>query len=160
MIDIRMAEDEADAILAYRAYARMHAEGGVPGANRPLNHLKTLTNVLRMVKGPNSAVIMAMDGDNLAGVLSLVENTYWFGDDDDRFLIDKGLYVAPDYRGGDVLKMLLDAAVNLSDDTGLPVYVTINNLKRRRGAGSKWERIGATLGYINQGAMMAHIPET
>lgn len=155
MIDIRMAEDDADIVLVFRAFLMMHAEGCVPG---PINQVKTLTNVARMVRGPNSAVIMAMAGDDeLAGVLALVEDGYWWNDD--RFLADKGLYVLPNHRDGDAFERLLGAAAQAGDDAGMAVYLTINNIKRKRGGGSKWERIGATLAYTKQGAILAHTPQ-
>lgn len=154
-VEVHMAEGEVDAVLAFRAYSQMHAEGGIPCSFSPL---KTLTNVLRFMKGPGSVVLLAMDGDFVAGVLTLAECTYWCSETD-KLLEDKGLYVTPDHRGGDALKLLLDAAKIISDDAGFPVFITINNGRRMRGARSEWERIGATLGYLNRGATLAHYPK-
>lgn len=153
-LDLRIAENEQDAVLAFQAYKQMHDEGGVPGGFVPL---KTLTNILRMMKGPGSCVLMAMDGEKLAGIISLYQQAYWYGDD--RHLIDKGLYVLPEYRDSEALDLLMSSAQHLSDDLGIPCYLFIFNAKRRRGALSKWERIGATLGYTNRGAIIAHFPE-
>ena len=154
-IEVRMAEDEVDAVIAYRGLKQMHGEGGIPGT---FDDLKVLTNVLRMVKGPGSVVFLAMDGDELAGVLPLWEQGYWYSTD--RHLIDKGFYVVPAHRGGEAGKLLLEMAKRTADDTGLPIFITIFNGRRRRGGRSDWERLGATLGYHPQGAVLAHFPET
>jgi hypothetical protein len=155
-LELRMAENERDAVLVFRAYKQMHEEGLVPGA---LNERKLLFRVLGMVKTPGSVVLMVMDGDTLAGVISLYEQSYWYSDD--RHLIDKGLYVVPEYRDGAAFDMLLDAAKSLSDDLGIPCFLFIFNAKRKRGGQrSGWERAGATLGYTNRGAILAHHPET
>jgi len=144
---IKLAEGDVDAIHAFRAYQTMHGEGLVPGA---FDALKTLTNVLRMVRGPGSAVLLAMDGEACAGVLSLWEDGYWWNHE--RHLIDKGLYVYPAYRDGEAFGLLLNAAKQASDDAGLPLYITIRNLKRPRGHHS-------VRGFINLGATLAHFPE-
>lgn len=155
-IEVVMAESDVDALLAFRAYQQMHAEGTVPGTIHPV---KMLTLLLRWVKGPGSVVLLAMDGDNVAGVLTLVENGFWYALDSETYLSDRGFYVLPDYRGGEVSKLLLNAAKTVGDDAGLSVFITINNGRRKRGGRSGWERIGATLGYVNRGAVLAHIPE-
>lgn len=152
-ITFRLAEDDADAILVFRTYIEMHDEGCVPG---PIDKVKTLTNCIAMVQGPKSAVLMAMDGDEIAGVLALVEDGYWWNTE--RCLADKGLYVRKNFRGTDAIDILLSEAIALSDQTGLPLYITINNLMRRRGGKSPWERLGITLGYHPQGAVLAHYP--
>lgn len=154
-LEVRLAEGEADAIAAFKAYQQMHAEGCVPGAFDPL---KTLTNVLRFIKGPGSVVLLAMDGDTLAGVLTLAESSYWYNQTD-KWLCDKGLYVLPEHRNGEAFALLLDAAKSISDDTGLAVFIFINNGNRKRGGRSPWERVGLTLGYENRGAILAHSPE-
>jgi hypothetical protein len=141
--------------MALRAYRQMHDEGGVPGTFSPV---KTLTNLFRFMKGPGSVLLLVMDGDVVAGVLVLCESGYWFSEDG-RFLEDKGLYVVKDYRDGDALKLLLETAANVGDDAKLPVFITINNGRRTRGGRSAWERVGATLGYVNRGATLAHYPE-
>lgn len=155
MVEVHMADDEVDAVLAFRAYKQMYDEGGIPGSFGPV---KALTHVLRFMKGPGSVVLLAMDGDLVAGVLTLAESGFWFNDDG-RWIEDKGLYVLPAYRDGDAFKLLLEAAKDISDDTGLIVVITINNGRRKRGGRSGWERIGATLGYTNRGATLAHFPE-
>ena len=154
MLEVKLAEDEVDAVLTFRALKQMHDEGGLPGT---FDALKVLANVLRMVRDPGGAVLMAMDGDVLCGVLPLWEQGYWFSSTD-RHLIDKGFYVLPDHRNGEAGKLLLDTAKQASDDCGLPVYITIFNGRRKRGGRSQWERVGATLGYTPMGAMMAHFP--
>jgi len=156
MLEVIMAESDVDAFLALRAYERMHTEGTVPGR---LDPVKTFAHLLRWVKGPGSVVLLAMDGDNIVGALTLVESTSWFANDADTFLSDRGFYVMPEYRDGEAAKLLLDAAKTIGDDTKLPVFITINNGKRKRGGRSEWERVGATLGYLNRGATMAHYPE-
>lgn len=154
-LEVRLAETKEDAEAVFSLYRQMHAEGCVPPS--AFHALKTMTNVMRLVSGPGSCVLMAMDGDDVAGVLSLYEEAYWWSED--RHITDKGLYVRPEWRDGGALDLLLNAAKNLSDDTGLPVYLTIFNARRRRGGRSGWERVGATLGYINHGATIAHFPE-
>jgi GNAT superfamily N-acetyltransferase len=156
MIEVTMAEGEVDAVLAFRAYSRMYEEGGIPGT---FSAVKTLTNILRFIKGPDTVVLLAIDGDLVAGVLTLAKESFWFSEDG-CFIGDKGLYVLPEYRNGETIKALLEAAKTVSEDTGLMVLITINNEKRKRGGRSEWERIGATLGYINRGATLAHTPET
>lgn len=150
-VKIRMAESEQDAVLVFKAFQMMHAGGTVPG---PIDNLKTLTNVIRLVKGPRSCVLMAMAGDELAGICGLIQDVYWWNHDE--FLTDKGLFVLPKYENGGTFQALIKAAQQAGDDLGIPVYLTINNGRRKRGAGSKWERIGATLGYTNRGAILAH----
>lgn len=154
-VELRIAESEQDIALIFRAYKQMHDEGGVPGT---FHQMKTMTNIVRLVRGPGACVLMAMDGDELAGVLSLYEEAYWWSED--SHIGDKGFYILPEYRQGDAFSVLMTAAKQASDDSGLPVFITIFNAKRRRGAHAEWERIGATLGYINQGAAIAHFPET
>lgn len=154
-IEIHMAEGEIDAILAFRAYAQMHQEGGVPGTISPI---KMLTNIFRFMNGPGSVVLLAMEGDLVAGVLTLTEETCWYSEDA-RVIGDKGLFVLKDHRDGDAAKQLLEAAQKVGDDAGLPVFITINSGRRKRGARSEWERIGATLGYVNRGATLAHFPK-
>lgn len=153
-VEVRSADGEADAILVYRAFKAMHQEGGIPG---PFHDLKVLTNVLRLVNGPGSVVLMAMDGDTLHGVLGLYQQTYWFNEE--AFLEDKGFYVLPEHRDGAAFDALLTEAKALSDTTGLSIYITLNNGLRKRGGRSKWERRGMTLGYHPQGAVLAHSPE-
>lgn len=155
-LELRIAETEQDAVLAFLAYKKMYDEGLVPGSFYPV---KVLARLLRMMQGPDSCVFMVMDGDKLAGVLSLWREPYWYGFDDDLHLSDKGLYVMPEYRGGETFNMLLDGAREASDTLGIPCYLTVFNFKRQRGGRSKWERLGATLGYINRGAVIAHFPE-
>lgn len=155
-LELRIAETEQDAVLAFRAYKQMYDEGLVPGS---FHGVKVLTRLLRMVQGPGSCVFMVMDDDKLAGVVSLWREPYWYGFDDDLHLADKGLYVLPEYRDGEAFQMLLDAAQNASDTLGLPCFLTVFNFKRRRGGRSKWERLGATLGWPNRGAVIAHFPE-
>lgn len=154
-VEVRMAEGEEDAIRAFRLYKQMHDEGSVPGTFHPL---KTLSHILRFINGPDSLVLLAMEGGQAVGVLSLVKAGLWWSEDG-RFFEDKGLYVVPEHRDGEALKLLLDDVVNLSNDTGIPVFITINSGRRRRGGRSEWERIGATLGYVNRGATLAHFPE-
>lgn len=154
-VDVIIAETKVDAVRAFQTYAKMHAEGGVPGSFSPL---KALTSVLRFMQGPGSVVLLAMDGEDAVGVLSLVEAGFWFSEDG-RFFEDKGLYIVPGARGGDALKLLLEDAKNLSDDTGIPIFITINSGRRKRGVRSDWERVGATIGYSNRGATLAHFPE-
>lgn len=154
MLEVHMADGEVDAVLAFRAYSQMYAEGGIPGSFSPV---KTLTHVLRFMKGPGSVVLLVMDGDLVAGVLSLVEQGYWYSEDS-RWIGDAGLYVLPDYRNGEAMKLLLEQAKIAGDDAGLPVFITILNGRRKRGGRSEWERLGATLGYSNRGATLAHFP--
>lgn len=155
-LELRIAENMLDVVLVFRAYKQMHEEGLVPGS---FKDEKVLGNVLRLMQGPGSIVLMVMDGDKLAGVISLIEQSYWYSED--RHLIDKGLYVLPEYRDGESLKMLMDAAKNAAEDLGLPCYLFVFNAKRPRGGRrSEWERVGATLGYTNRGAILAHFPET
>lgn len=158
MISVRLAETKDDVVLAYQAYAAMHAEGLAP-ADATLSPLKVLTNLFRFMNGPASVLLLVMDGESLAGVLALVESGYWFSETG-RFIEDKGLYVAPAYRDGDAIKLLLSAAQETGDDAGCPVFITIFNGQRKRGSHSQWERVGATLGYINKGAILAHYPES
>jgi hypothetical protein len=148
-LELRMAENERDAVLVFRAYKQMHAEGLAPGS---LSDRKMLFGVLGMVKGQGSAVLMAMDGDKLAGVLSLYEQGYWYSDED-RHLIDKGLYVLPEYRESGALDLLLDAAAAASDDAGLPCFIfrLDHKFRRHRGGRSKWKR---------GGNILIHYPET
>lgn len=153
-IEIRLGEDEVDAVMAFRALKQMHEEGTVPGG---FDEVKVLSNLLRMVKGPNSAVLLAMDGEQLAGVLTLWQQDYWYSSAD-RHLIDKGFYVLPEHRNSDAARQLLRAAMQVSEDTRQPVYITIFNGRRKRGGRSEWERLGATLGYNPQGAVLAHFP--
>src|SRR3954469_15569803 len=126
-VEIRFAEDEVDAVLAFRAYTQMYDEGLVPGSFSPV---KTLTNVLRCMKGPGSVVLLAMDDDLVAGVLTLAEETCWFSEDA-RVIGDKGLYVTKEYRNSEAAKLLLDAAKSVGDDAGLPVFITINSGRRK-----------------------------
>lgn len=159
-----MAETERDVVLVFRAYKQMHDEGLVPGSFNPT---KVLSNVMRLVKGQGACVFMVMDGDKLAAVLSLLEQSYWYADDsrlpagqrNDKHLIDKGLYVLPEYRDGEAIDMLLAQAKETADQLGIPCFLFIFNAKRKRGARSGWERAGATLGYTNRGAILAHYPE-
>lgn len=153
-IELRIGENEQDAVLTFKAYKAMHDEGLVPGSFDPV---KTLRNVLRMVKEPGACVLMVMDGPELAGVLSLYEDGYWWSHD--THLTDKGLFIYPDYRDGEAFAVLMEAAARTSDDLGLPVFITVFNGRRKRGGRSKWERVGATLGYDNRGATIAHYPE-
>lgn len=159
-LSLRLAEDHVDAVLIFRALKAMHDEDGVPGEFIPI---KVLTRLMRVINGPgddggaNSAALMAMDGDELVGFLLLWEETFWFNES--KFLGDKGLYVLPEHRGGDAGKLLLQGAIDASDDCGLPVFITINNGRRKRGSRSPWERVGATLGYTPRGATMAHFPK-
>lgn len=138
-LELRIAENEQDAVLAFRAYKEMHSDGFAPGSFHPV---KTLTNLLRVIKGPGSALLMAMDGDKLAGVLALIEQSYWYSED--RNLIDKGLYVLPEYRDSGALDILLDAAADLSDDLGIICFIFRLNGVSRRGASSqaRWKRGG------------------
>lgn len=156
MIEVRLAESKEDVVLAYQAYAAMHGEGLAP-PDATLSPLKTLTNLFRFMSDPGSVLLLAMDGASVAGVLVLAESTYWFSETG-RYISDKGLYVLPQYRGGEAAKVLLSAAQEAGDDAGCPVFITIINERRKRGSRSDWERIGATLGYINKGATLAHYP--
>lgn len=153
-LELRVAEGRDDAIKAFVLFKAMHEEGLVPGSFHPL---KTLSNVLRMVNGPGSCVLMAMNGDEAVGVLGLFEEAYWWSED--RFLGDKGFYVLPKYRDAGAFDVLLQAAQQAGDDLGLQVVITIANHRRKRGTRSKWERVGATLGYSNLGAVIARDPE-
>lgn len=153
-IALHMADGPVDAIHAFKAYTAMYAEGLVPGT---FSAQKALTNVLRFVNGPDSVVMLAMDGAQCAGVLTLVKSGCWYSETS-RVMEDKGFYVLPTYRGGDARRVLLQGAIDLSDDTGLPVFITVNNGRRKRGTRSDWERIGVTLGYENRGATLAHFP--
>jgi hypothetical protein len=150
-----MAEGAQDAILAFRAYKEMHEASDFPGTFSPV---KTLTHILRFIQGPDSVVFLAFDGEDAIGVLTLTKGSFWFSEDG-MCLEDKGLFVRAKHRG-EAGKLLLEAARDLSNDTGLIVFITIINGRRKRGGRSEWERIGATLGYSNLGATMAHFPET
>lgn len=155
-LEVRMAADEVDAVLVFRALKAFHDGGGVPGAFDPV---KVLANVLSMVRDPGRTALMAMDGDIVAGVLCLVRaGNYWWSSTD-SFIEDKGFYVYPQYEGQDAGKLLLDEAKALSDHMRLPVFITVFNGRRKRGGRSQWERLGATLGYQPRGAVLAHFPE-
>jgi hypothetical protein len=156
MIEIRLAQDEVDAVLVFRALKSFYDEGGVPGT---FSEVKTLANVLSMVRDPGRAALMAMDGETVAGVLCLVEEGPHWWSEVDYFIQDKGFYVFPQYRQGDAGKLLLQEAKLLSNHRQMPVYVSIFNGRRKRGGRSEWERVGATLGYQPRGAVLAHFPE-
>jgi hypothetical protein len=156
MLEVRLAQDEADAMLVFHALKAFYDEGGVPGSFDPV---KVLANVLSMVKDRGRCALMAMDGDTLAGVLCLVESGPYWWSTTDRFIEDKGFYVYPQYEAGDAGKLLLETARALSDHRQMPVYISIFNARRKRGARSKWERVGATLDYNPRGAVLAHFPE-
>lgn len=146
-LTLKIAETEKDAMLAFIAYKAMHEEGLVPGA---FDAHKTLAYLLRWVKGPGSCVMLVMAGKKLAGILTLVEQAYWYGED--RHLIDKGLYVARDFRNSGALDILLDAAAQASDDLRLPCFIFRLDFKakRNRSSNRKWKR---------GGNIMIHHPE-
>ena len=89
-VEVHMAEGEIDAILAFRAYKLMYDEGGIPGTFSPV---KTLTHVLRFVQGPGSVVLLAMDGDLLAGVLTLTESGFWFSECGSNISLRRSYYI-------------------------------------------------------------------
>lgn len=154
-LELKVAESPEDIVMVFRAYKAMHDEGLAPGT---FDGGKALSRIMRWVAGPNSFVLMVMDGDNLAGVVTMIEETYWWSKDD-SCLADKGLYVLPEYRDGGAFELLLGAVRDASSDLGVPAAVTIQNIKRKRGARTAWERIGATLGFGILGAIIAHRKE-
>jgi GNAT superfamily N-acetyltransferase len=153
-VEVREARDDVDCVLVHGAYMMMHAEGGIPGR---VDAQMAMEKVFRWRDGPGSVIFMAMDDDELVGILSVTEAKYWWNGD--PFLEDKGFYVLPEYRGGEAGGLLLKAARDLSDGVGQDCYITIMNGLRQRGARSDWERAGFTIGYHPRGAVLVHRPE-
>jgi hypothetical protein len=133
----------------------MHAGGTVPGEFSPN---RTFKNLLRFMQGPGSCVLLAMDGDDCCGVLTLKVEQTWYSDTY-RCIFEKGFFVRDDARGEGVCQALMEKAREVADDLKLDLFFTIFNVKRQRGSRGKWARVGETIGYTNRGAVIAHLQE-
>jgi hypothetical protein len=154
-MEVELAETDADAIAVHRILMMMDAEGCGPVPADPADAMQF---IFEMMHTDGSCVLMAMDEGALVGTIGLCTAPFWLNLSR-SFISDRWLYVIPSHRDGSARKFLMRAAQQIGDDAGAPVYITINNGRRKRGPRSEWERLGATIGYQPLGAVIAHFPE-
>jgi GNAT superfamily N-acetyltransferase len=84
----------------------------------PLDRIKALHHLLGCLEA--GVVLLALVGDDPAGVLMLAPDSYWFSDR--IVLVDRMFYVRPQFRRQRVWHALLREAKAISAETGVPVY--------------------------------------
>jgi len=147
-----MAESDADAVLVHRALMLMYVETQIA----EVNHAKVMRKVFELMTGDNSAILMAMSGDALAGTASVVKTETWFADAE--FFIDKWLWVAPEFRDGGVLRRILEELRDLASHVGIPVLVTHNKGRQIGKPRSQFERIAEMAIFQPRGLVLGYFP--
>jgi predicted N-acetyltransferase YhbS len=98
-------------------------------------------------------MLMAVLDGELVGHLCIERASYWYAPDQD-FLCDFGFFVLPQHRSsGRVGVALLNEAKEIAEMAGLPLVVCINNPNRRRGTGSREEKLASLLRYVPAGSI-------
>lgn len=116
--DERSFRDVFDLILAE------HAEV----AYEPLAPEKAAENCYRTLEG--GMTLIARDAEGTAiGTLGIIELPYWYSHG--TYLQDVWLYVAPEHRGGGVLRAMLTKAKEFADARNKILIATIANPNRR-----------------------------
>jgi hypothetical protein len=120
-------------------------------AQAPVNPAKVMDRLIEASKD-GSPMLLAFEGEELAGYL-LLERRRW-DYSDEPFLGDFGFYVRRSHRGGEVGKLLLRDAREVSRLAGMPLYLMIITPGRGRRTPSGMERVAAMVGYSPTGALI------
>ncbi|HWW46326.1 MAG TPA: hypothetical protein VNZ94_00605 [Xanthobacteraceae bacterium] len=125
MVEVRAAVSDQDAIAIHR----MLMQNGHEIAIAPVNPVKVMQEVYGLIKADaGAATLMAMDGDELVGVLGLVQVPFWYSDD--HLIMDRIFYVLPANRGT-AGRRLVSAARSIADGAKQILMIAQTNPTRR-----------------------------
>ena len=104
----------------------------------------------------DGAAMMALLDGTLAGYLGIVATPYSYSRE--RFLVDTGFFVRPEYRGGDVARALLAEARGIADHARLVLKIVDTNVAKRRRPG-RAAITAEIIGYRPAGRVFTHHPK-
>jgi GNAT superfamily N-acetyltransferase len=126
-INIVYASTDADVILVHRFLCMTSA----PQLMVPIDPLKSVTEVNRLVKDPSAGfVLMAIHEGRLVGVFGVMATSWWYGHGD--FLVDRFFFVIDAMHNKGVGKMLEAEALKVAQALNVPLV--IHGKTRRKGA--------------------------
>lgn len=144
----RPIESDEDAKRLFVALIPMHREVG----RGPINPDKAFVWVYSAVKDGAVFVVENAAGE-IVGSVALLEAD--MGYSDVTYLRERWFYVAPAYRDGRVLRLLLAEVKALVDDTGLMAMVKIFNERRfHKADASRLAKVARDLCYYPAGDIL------
>jgi len=119
----RPALTDDDARRLFLALVPMHAEVG----RAPMNPDKAFVWVYSAIKD-GAVYVVETEAGAIVGSVGLLEAD--MGYSDTTYLRERWFYIAPGYRDGRALRLLLGEVKRLVDDTGLMAMVKVFNERR------------------------------
>jgi GNAT superfamily N-acetyltransferase len=154
-IEIRGAKTEDDVVAIFQFLMRHMADEVALVVPDPHDVMRVVYELVTAEAG--GAVLMAMSGGTLVGVLGL-EQSHWWYNRSRPMIFDRFFYVLPEHRSGDVGLALLQEARSIADSTDNILIVVPMNPNRRRGERTGMERVASLLRYIPGGSILAFHP--
>lgn len=128
VITIRYAETDDD-VIAIHQFLLIVAQ---PQMRAPVDPIASLQEIIRVTN--DEIAIMAIKGGHLVGTLGLIHVPWWYSPEHD-FMVDRWHFVLPQFRNGDVNRMLISEAESIAAAAGIE-FIEHGPIRAKRG-GSK-----------------------
>lgn len=150
-LTIMAPRGDNDIIAIHRFMMANAADEMAEAAVDPVAYMATIYQTAQ-----DGAALMAILDDELVGYLGLWKSRYDYSQE--SFLHDRGFFVLPQYRGGDVGRALLAEAKGIAQHAGLNLKIIDTNPTKARRARRGLALTAEIIGYQPQGRVFTVYP--